>query len=312
MASIFENTRSKVTVHILHDDTLTDSNRQKFIRTAEKYSQGIELHDVTGYRNNIREDVVLFFRNTFTVGALYRLAMHEILPFDKVIYLDGDTLVNLDIRELWEIDVGDNYLAAARDEVIYTEGERSKFSYWAVAARINGCRASTYINSGVLVMNLNEIRGRGDFFAEASRYTIEHLHTYMSADQKVFNSLFYGKIKLIDQKFNRQLWDYDSDLSDSIIHTNKRKSWRVYPEMYAERLYWKMYLRSAWGENITRDEFVDVIANIKPEQSEFLHPSPRQCFVRIIRGVWRRGSLSGLRRVVSLVARDMYHRLTHH
>ena len=41
ITSIFENTHSKVIVHILHDDTLTQDNRQKLIRTAEKYSQSV-------------------------------------------------------------------------------------------------------------------------------------------------------------------------------------------------------------------------------------------------------------------------------
>ncbi|MBQ3695322.1 MAG: hypothetical protein IJQ77_07865, partial [Synergistaceae bacterium] len=43
MTSIFENTQSKVIVHILHDETLTQDNRQKLIRTAGKYSQGLDL-----------------------------------------------------------------------------------------------------------------------------------------------------------------------------------------------------------------------------------------------------------------------------
>jgi len=33
--SMFENTRTEVTVHLLHDDTLTDDNRDKFSNFAD-------------------------------------------------------------------------------------------------------------------------------------------------------------------------------------------------------------------------------------------------------------------------------------
>ncbi len=102
MTSIFENTHSSVTVHILHDDTLTEDNRQKFIRTAEKYHQGLELVDVTSYRDSINKKIADTFKDYLTVGALYRLAIPELLELDKVIYLDCDVIVNLDIRKLWE------------------------------------------------------------------------------------------------------------------------------------------------------------------------------------------------------------------
>ena len=47
MTSIFENTSSPVTIHLLHDDTLTQENREKFIKTAQKYSQEIEFIDIS-------------------------------------------------------------------------------------------------------------------------------------------------------------------------------------------------------------------------------------------------------------------------
>ena len=306
MTSIFENTHSKVTVHILHDDTLTDDNRRKFLRTAEKYSQGIEFHDVTEYRDRVDQDIQDLYMSGFTVGTLYKLAIHELLPLDKVIYLDGDIIVNLDIRDLWEIDTGDNCLAGAVDEVVVKEG-RYPLSFWGILCRLNGYRSYSYINGGVLVMNLCEMRRQGCSFHNALERLKEYLPTFVCGDQDVFNSLFLGNIKLIDQRFNRQLWNANDNLSGSIIHTNHRKSWKVYPEMLADRLYWKMYLHSAWGEDITPGEFVDVIACIpKPK---LLHHSPRQCFMRLLRTIWLRVSLFYVRRIVSLVVRSIYHRM---
>ena len=154
MTSIFENTHSKVTVHILHDDTLTDINRQKFICTAEKYSQGLAFHDVTIHKEQLANILV----NKWTVGALYRMFIPEVLDsLSKVIYLDCDIIVNLDLQELWAIDMGGKSIAGAFDEV----HEQAKL-YLArkLQLRFSGIKPADYINSGVVVMDLQRIRER--------------------------------------------------------------------------------------------------------------------------------------------------------
>lgn len=46
VCSMFENTKSEVTVHILHDNTLTADNRDKFLILAKRYNQTINFYNV--------------------------------------------------------------------------------------------------------------------------------------------------------------------------------------------------------------------------------------------------------------------------
>ena len=46
MLSIFENTKEKVTVHIMHNERLTFDNRAKFCYIANQYNQQVEFHNV--------------------------------------------------------------------------------------------------------------------------------------------------------------------------------------------------------------------------------------------------------------------------
>ena len=120
VTSIFENTKSKVTVHILHDDTLTDLNRERFLNTAKRYGQSIDLINVEDYKNKIGGETLKNIPDYWSVGTLYRLFIPEILKnLDKIIYLDCDIVVNADIAELWNVDIGDNALAGARDSTSY-------------------------------------------------------------------------------------------------------------------------------------------------------------------------------------------------
>ena len=103
MLSMFENTKEKVTVHIMHNDRLTPDNRGKFCYIAGQYGQQVEFHNVEEIAGaSLRKfDEVHPSRSGINV-AWYPLVVHEVFPeLDKIICLGADTVVNLDIGELW-------------------------------------------------------------------------------------------------------------------------------------------------------------------------------------------------------------------
>ena len=256
MTSIFENTKSKVVIHILHDDTLTQDNRHKFIRTAEKYSQGLELHDVTEYVRRLG-DKLAKISEQWTIGTLYRMFIPEVLTsLDKVIYLDCDIVVNLDIHELWDVDMEGKSLVGVLDEAAYWV---KPFSARYINIRLTGARYQSYINAGVTVMNLRKIRECGNFFDMSYEWLLKHSHLPLYPDQDALNSMFLGDIKFASAKFN--VHDMEQNLSDCIMHMYSHKPWSGLLGKKHERIYWKMYLRSAWGENLTREEIIDKLGD---------------------------------------------------
>ena len=46
MLSMFENTKEKVTVHVMHNERLTPDNRGKFCYIAGQYGHQVEFHNV--------------------------------------------------------------------------------------------------------------------------------------------------------------------------------------------------------------------------------------------------------------------------
>ena len=307
MTSIFENTHSKVTVHILHDDTLTQDNRQKFIRTAEKYSQSVEFHDVTGYREHFDKGVADFANSkSYTIGALFRFAIQDIIPLDKVIYLDCDVIVNMDVSELWHVSLDGKYLAGVLDDGMYTQ---SSFSYEGIRCKLNGCRASEYINSGILVMNLAAIRGLGDFFTMAAQWLKSHMYSAIYQDQDAYNSLFSGAIKILSSKYNRHKDFHGQDLSGMIIHNIWTKPWKMLSGDDNCVLYWDMFTRSAWGENITHGQMIRTLAGIA-DSSPKLHKSPRQCLKTAAKVIIRKLTFPNLRRTAAMLFRHILAKIT--
>ena len=46
ICSLFDNMTSEVTAHILHDNTLTQDNREKFFALADRYKQRVNFYNV--------------------------------------------------------------------------------------------------------------------------------------------------------------------------------------------------------------------------------------------------------------------------
>ena len=118
MASIFEKTRSSVCVHILHDRTLTDENRDKLQRVADAYAQEVRFEDVSQAIMGVGDTALARGEKILSRGALFRILIPSLLSEEKVIYLDCDVLVNLDVRELWDVPLEGRLLAGALDKFV--------------------------------------------------------------------------------------------------------------------------------------------------------------------------------------------------
>lgn len=101
MASLFENTREPVTVHLLHNDTLSPQNRERFIQLCASYGQNIGFYRVSAEQDF---DIAAIEKRGYCEGIMFRLYLPRLLPaaVEKIIYLDSDLLINMDIRELFQ------------------------------------------------------------------------------------------------------------------------------------------------------------------------------------------------------------------
>jgi lipopolysaccharide biosynthesis glycosyltransferase len=87
----------------------------------------------------------------FTRAMWFRILLPELLPdVDRVLYLDVDTIVTAPLTPLWETDISGHNLAAVTNVVEPWRGNR--------AADLGLPGPESYFNSGVLLLNLAELR----------------------------------------------------------------------------------------------------------------------------------------------------------
>jgi len=115
----------------------------------------------------------------------------------KIIYLDSDIIVNLDLNELWKVDLGDKVLGAVpeRSNGLDTKG---KFAL----CHDNLVAPEDYFNAGVLLMNLEAFRAEEEKILRAMKFIGEN-PKYIFLDQDVLNYCFAAQTLKLPLKFNR-------------------------------------------------------------------------------------------------------------
>ena len=206
MLSIFENIAKSlppITVHILHDNTLTTENRNKFSYVAGQHNQFVKFYNVEELCAEKIAEINSLFPNVdkarFNKAMFYRFLIPQVLPndIDKAIYLDLNTVVNMDIDELWRVDLGDKVLgvvtALAIGFDIHTQDKIVADGF---------VKQEDYFDAGVLLMNLKLLRDEEEILTNGMRFVNEHRY-FNLLDQSVLNYCFSLKTVKLSAQFNR-------------------------------------------------------------------------------------------------------------
>jgi lipopolysaccharide biosynthesis glycosyltransferase len=167
------------------------------------------LKTVQTDKNKLRFDYV-------TMTIYYRLFIAEMFPqLDKALYIDADTVITTDIAELYALDLNDNLVAAVHDNFISGHPETSDYVTDAL-----GFPVHDYVNSGVLVMNLRELREQhfASFFS--GLLTTYHVQS-IAADQDYLNVICHDRILKLGPEWNTMMAEGEALTHDpKIIHYN--------------------------------------------------------------------------------------------
>lgn len=241
MQSVIEHTGAPICFHILHDDTLNDQNREKLVQVATQNGNRIQFHNLgDAFGDSLKEKM-----GRYTIGSMFRVMLPELLPdISKIIYLDADLLVNRDIKELWDTDIQDYCLAAVPD---YSTVNGLETPYPVANQEVP---ASHYFNSGVLCMNLDRIRAKGNMHENILNYLEENQGARL-LDQDALNAVYGGETFLVDESWNTftHLIQYTpgKPLENKLYHF-AASTLILYTMSEIDRAYYETICRTPWGE----------------------------------------------------------------
>ena len=191
ITSILENGSSHTyyIFYLLVDKkTFKKENKEKFVNLESRYERCeiniIEISDENFQNANTKR---------YPLATYYRLILADLLPdINRIIYLDGDTLIYTDLSEMYNLDMGNNIILGFVDNS-YKKAEEF------------GIKTYKYIVAGVLLINLKKIR-KENFTAKFFEFMDKNQDKLTQEDQTVINIVLHGRIGFLPPKFG--IWNF--------------------------------------------------------------------------------------------------------
>lgn len=195
MLSLKKNimSESMATVYVICDGVSEDSQDRFLELQDERFTVNIIRVENPAYKE-LAKSCESFGNNYVTASALFKLSLCEILvEEDRVLYLDGDTLIQGGIEELFFMDIGEKYVAAVDDQLDKVIDGKSQ-----MAAQADIC-AEHYFNSGVMLLNLKKMR-EDNVCEKLTDYRRNGKNYFM--DQDAFNAVMGKNRCMLPFRYN--------------------------------------------------------------------------------------------------------------
>jgi len=216
MTSILENSYSHTyyIFYLLVDKaTFKEENKKKLMNLEDKYER-CEVYILEISRASIKN------ANTkrYPLAAYYRLLLSDLIPdLNRIIYLDGDTIIYTDLSEMYNLEMGNNVMLGFVDNS-YQKAEEF------------GIRTYKYIVSGVLLINLKTIR-RENISSKFFEFIDKYQDKLTQEDQTVINIVLHGRIDFLPPKYG--IWNFNN--KDAVIYHNNYENKNLGIKAYDEK-----------------------------------------------------------------------------
>ena len=182
----------------------------------------------------------------FTMTIYFRIFIPDMYPeYDKAIYIDSDIVVPGDISELYDTDMHNNLIGVVKDGSVNDVAELQRYMTESL-----GLKLGDYFNSGMLLMNMKELRNVK--LAEHFLYLLNKYHfDCVAPDQDYLNSMCYGKIEYLDSCWDAMPNRNKPEIKNpKIIHYNLfDKPW-CYDDIQYQDYFWKYARQSVYYDQI--------------------------------------------------------------
>lgn len=256
---------NRYNIYILHNDIGIED--QYYFLSLSKSKKNVNISFINIEEYDFFAKISLYASRHITKAAYYRLFLPYFFEdIDKILYLDGDCILLNDISSLYTFDLENNYIAGSRDVNLssidflkkhspfdlYFSDYNSFYDYFKFYLGFNEYKMQNYINSGVVLMNLDKMRKENwhDKMQEAlSRIFLYH-------DQDIINYYCQDSICYIENIWNmpnillKESWEGNIQIKN--IHsysTGLGKPWLNINTIGA-KLYWQILRDTPYYEDM--------------------------------------------------------------
>lgn len=190
--SLYENNESVEGLDTyVFDDGITEGNKARLDYIAKKYHRKIFFIDSMKIIEEIRKIGCISNVDNSSLSTYVRIFFRDYIDeskYDRMLYIDADTIITGSIGELESIEM--NKTIAAVIDLMPQEYKE-----------IIGLGDSCYYNCGVLLFNLKSWK-EGAYQEKLANHLNNIYHDYLYADQDLINIVLKGQIMTLPLKYN--------------------------------------------------------------------------------------------------------------
>ncbi len=189
--------------YLMHDN-LPKSDIKKISKMIEEYKEDYQWIDMSNEFDNL-------FTGSWKSKTLYfPLKLSSICDDERILFLDADTFVLNDLSAFYNQNLDGYYLAAVNDYGMLSDlktDNKLKLGnetveikdYFKKIRKWNNTDMQRYFNSGMLLMNLDEMRKNNvqEQMIDSLKYNI-----FAFPDQDCINYVCHDHVKIIEPKYN--------------------------------------------------------------------------------------------------------------
>jgi len=246
---------------------------------AENIANKRENTKVIWYNVDDKVKTLPITRKELTYIGYIPLFIPDILPdkYKKVIYLDGDLMIEDDISKLWSYP-NDVVLSAVQDTGIpYVSSWDGLYNYKELGLN----KYEPYFNSGVMLIN-TEIWRQENITTRSLSYLRTNSINILHADQEVLNVVLSGQWRALDLRWNV------NQCMRSTIWEERSREWQDTP--------FGKYLLPKRSKLLDGASILHFTGPNKPWKNPYQHPEGYRWF----RYLWRSGWFTRVERYVSI------------
>lgn len=203
MISVMENNKDagEINFYVLSLG-LTETDVEDLKDIVQKYRRKVIFVDVEPYISSL----ILNMPWEISKAAYARLFIGKLIPCERVLYLDCDTIVTDNLETLWNTELSNIVIAGVRD--IGSKLPKLK---------VGLCEKDEYVNTGVLLINVKlwkemNIDGEIIHFINKLKGNIFH------HDQGVINAVLHDRVLIIAPRYNLMTGYVMMKISDMAEH----------------------------------------------------------------------------------------------
>ncbi len=257
--SLKENSSNENNYRIIILHTGMSLRGKAEVKKLEDENVKISFQNISHITTKLSKELALRLRDYYSETIYYRMFIPSMFPeYEKAIYLDADIVLQDDVAKLYDLDLGDNLIAGVTDMVINSSKEFKDYSKYGL-----GIEPEKYFNSGVLVMNLREMRKAK--IEEKFLYRLLNYNLDTAApDQDYLNTLCKDRVLYLPETWNK-MPDFGKKYNVNelhLIHYNMyRKPWHYSDVPYSE-VFWNYAKETKYY-----DELKETLTNY-PEEAK--------------------------------------------